>query len=83
MCQWRLFSLDGQRRHFTRPSLSDWRHVSVGAEDIRQCLAANLRRLSQAAGLSEEAFARETGLHRTYVSDIERAACNPAITVRD
>lgn len=49
--------------------------------DIRQRLARNLRRLRQEKGLSQEGFAHEAGLHRTYVSDIERGARNPTITV--
>ena len=50
-------------------------------DDVRQRLAANLRKLRQDKGLSQEAFADEAGLHRTYVSDIERGARNPTITV--
>lgn len=49
--------------------------------DIRKRLGANVRRLRQARGLSQEAFADEAGIHRTYVSDIERGARNPTITV--
>jgi len=49
--------------------------------DIRQRLGANVRCLRQAKGLSQEAFADEAGIHRTYVSDIERGARNPTITV--
>ena len=49
--------------------------------DIRQRLATNLRRLRHEKGLSQEGFAHEAGLHRTYVSDIERGARNPTITV--
>lgn len=52
-------------------------------DDVRQRLAANLRKLRQAQGLSQEAFADEAGLHRTYVSDIERGSRNPTITVVD
>lgn len=44
-------------------------------------LGTNLRRLREAKGLSQEAFAFEAGIHRTYVSDIERGARNPTITV--
>jgi transcriptional regulator with XRE-family HTH domain len=51
--------------------------------DIRQRLAANLRRLRQSKGWSQEEFAHEAGLHRTYVSDLERGARNPTITVVD
>jgi len=52
-------------------------------DDVRARLAANLRKLRQEKGLSQEAFADEAGLHRTYVSDIERRARNPTITVVD
>ncbi len=49
--------------------------------DIRQRLAKNLRRLREAKGLSQEAFAHEAGIHRTYISDLERGARNPTITI--
>ena len=52
-------------------------------DDVRHRLAANLRKLRQAKGLSQEAFADEAGLHRTYISDLERSARNPTITVVD
>lgn len=49
--------------------------------DIRQRLAANLRRLRHDKGWSQEDYADRAGIHRTYVSDIERGARNPTITV--
>jgi transcriptional regulator with XRE-family HTH domain len=49
--------------------------------DIRQRLGRNLRRLRREKGWSQEAFAEEAGIHRTYVSDIERGARNPTIAV--
>lgn len=49
--------------------------------DVKKRLGTNLRRLRAAKGLSQEAFAFEAGIHRTYVSDIERGARNPTITV--
>ena len=49
--------------------------------DVRQRLGKNVRRLREAKGWSQEAFADEAGIHRTYVSDIERGARNPTITV--
>lgn len=52
-------------------------------EDVRARLAFNLRTLRHAKGLSQEAFADEAGLHRTYISDLERGARNPTITVVD
>ena len=49
--------------------------------DIRKRLGRNLRRLRQAKNLSQEAYAHEAGIHRTYVSDLERGARNPTIVV--
>lgn len=49
--------------------------------DIRQRLAANLRRLRALHGWSQEDYAERAGIHRTYVSDLERAARNPTIQV--
>ena len=49
--------------------------------DVRKRLARNLKRLRQAKGWSQEKFAFEADVHRTYVSDLERGARNPTITV--
>lgn len=49
--------------------------------DVRQRLAANLRRLRHEKGWSQEEFADRAGIHRTYVSDLERGARNPTIEV--
>jgi len=49
--------------------------------DIRQRLALNLRRYRHDAGWSQEEFADRAGIHRTYVSDLERGARNPTITI--
>jgi len=51
--------------------------------DIRQRLGANLRKLRSERGWSQEEFADQAGIHRTYVSDIERGSRNPTITVLD
>lgn len=51
--------------------------------DIRQRLSLNLRQLRQSKGWSQEEFAFLAGLHRTYVSDLERGARNPTIAVVD
>lgn len=61
----------------------DYIAVHVTAMDIRERLAKNLRLLRQEKGWSQEAFADEAGLHRTYISDLERGARNPTITVVD
>ena len=49
--------------------------------DIRQRLARNLRRFRDAKGWSQEKFAFEANIHRTYVSDIERGSRSPTIMV--
>lgn len=51
--------------------------------DIRQRLARNVTRLRKEAGWSQEAFADHAGIHRTYISDIERGARNPTIEIVD
>lgn len=49
--------------------------------DIRVQLGKNIRTLRTAKGLSQEQFAFDAGIHRTYVSGVERGARNPSITV--
>lgn len=40
--------------------------------DIVKVFGKNLRKYRTALGLSQEKFAEMCGLHRTYISDIER-----------
>lgn len=47
--------------------------------ELRRVVAANVRRLRKADGLSQEAFADVCGLHRTYIGAIERAERNVSI----
>ena len=49
--------------------------------DIRVRLGQNVRKLREAKGWRQEDFADRAGIHRTYVSDIERRRRNPTITV--
>jgi len=49
--------------------------------DIRTRLGHNIRQLREAKGWSQEDYADRAGIHRTYVSDIERGRRNPTITV--
>ena len=49
--------------------------------DIRKRLGENVRRLRLEKGWSQEDYADRAGIHRTYVSDIERGARNPTITI--
>lgn len=49
--------------------------------DIRARLGKNVRKLREAKGWSQEDYADRAGIHRTYVSDIERGKRNPTVTV--
>lgn len=40
-----------------------------------------MQSLRQAKGWSQEEFADRAGLHRTYVSGVERGVRNPTVTV--
>jgi transcriptional regulator with XRE-family HTH domain len=49
--------------------------------DARARVAHNVRRLRVEAGLSQEAFAVDAGIDRTYVSRVERKLENPSLAV--
>jgi len=49
--------------------------------DICRRVGQNVRKFRQAKGWSQEEFADECGLHRTYVSGVERGVRNPTVTV--
>jgi transcriptional regulator with XRE-family HTH domain len=47
--------------------------------DVVQLLGANVRRYRKLAGMSQEELALESGLKRSYVSDLERGTRNPTV----
>jgi len=49
--------------------------------DLRDNLAANLRRIRHERGLSQEDFAAEADIHRTYLTHLEGRRRNPSIAV--
>ncbi|NIJ43495.1 transcriptional regulator with XRE-family HTH domain [Parvibaculum indicum] len=49
--------------------------------DIRRQLGLNVRRIRAEKGWSQEDLAFESGLHRTYISGIERGIRNPTIVI--
>lgn len=48
---------------------------------ILERLGSNVRRLRKEKGWSQERYAFEADVHRTYVSEIERAVRNPTATM--
>ena len=51
--------------------------------DVRRRLGLNLKRLREDQGFSQESFADHCGLHRTYISGIERGVRNPTVLILD
>ncbi|WP_374596979.1 helix-turn-helix domain-containing protein [Brevundimonas sp.] len=49
--------------------------------DVRSRLGANVKRLREQLGLSQEQLAFDADMHRTYISGIERGVRNPTVTV--
>ena len=51
--------------------------------DVRRRLGLNLKKLREEQGFSQESFADLCGLHRTYISGIERGVRNPTVVILD
>ena len=51
--------------------------------DVRRRLGLNLRKLREDQGFSQESFGDHCGLHRTYISGIERGVRNPTVVILD
>ena len=49
--------------------------------DIRVKFGERVRLRREELGLSQEEFAFQSGIHRTYVSGIERGVRNPSLTM--
>lgn len=49
----------------------------------RDILAANMRSLRKAQGLSQEALAHEIGVDRSYISSLERAIYSASVDMLD
>lgn len=48
---------------------------------IQQLLGNNVRHIRETKGWSQEDLAHESGLHRTYISGVERGSRNPTVDV--
>ena len=51
--------------------------------DVRRRVGLNLKKLREEQGFSQESFADHCGLHRTYISGIERGVRNPTVVILD
>jgi transcriptional regulator with XRE-family HTH domain len=49
--------------------------------DVRRRVGQNVKSFRKESGLSQEGLAFECGLHRTYVSGVERGIRNPTVLV--
>ena len=49
--------------------------------DIRRQVGLNVKRFRRQKGWSQEEFAFECELHRTYISGVERGVRNPTVLV--
>ena len=50
-------------------------------EHMKQVLSTNLRKSRKNRKISQQALADMSGLHRTYISDLENAKGNPTLGV--
>ncbi len=49
--------------------------------DVRKKVGANVRLFREKAEVSQEELADRSGLHRTYISGVERGVRNPTVLV--
>lgn len=49
--------------------------------DVRRRVGINVRRFREGLGVSQEQLAFDAGLHRTYLSGVERGVRNPTVVV--
>ncbi len=55
----------------------------MGGVSTSQKFGKALRKARQAAGLSQEELAERAGLHRTYISQLERGLKSPTLDIID
>ena len=51
----------------------------MAANDLKTLLGRAIKAYRTTLGISQEELAHRAGLHRTYISDLERGARNPSI----
>lgn len=63
-----------------RPRVYKW-YVLFTMENINEAIAKTLANLRHLANISQEELAARAGIHRTYVSQIERGLKSPTLQV--
>jgi transcriptional regulator with XRE-family HTH domain len=53
--------------------------VATAKSTLREAFSRVLRSLRQEAGISQEELAHRSGLHRTYISQLERGLKSPSL----
>ena len=53
--------------------------MTTHIDDAQKKLGAVIRERRRAAGISQEAFATEVGIHRTYIGAVERGERNVSL----
>jgi transcriptional regulator with XRE-family HTH domain len=53
----------------------------MAAIDLKALLGMAIKARRASLGISQEELAHRAGLHRTYVSDVERGTRNPSIEI--
>ena len=49
--------------------------------DVRRVVGQNVRRFREQKAWSQEELAARSGIHRTYISGVERGVRNPTVTI--
>lgn len=60
-------------------SLIDYKNISYLVMDIQTTLGKNLHVMREKLGWSQEELAERSGIHRTYISGLERGKRNPTL----
>ena len=53
--------------------------MDSGAAEASARFGANMRSAREATGLSQEKFAQQAGVHRTYIGSLERGKHSPSL----
>lgn len=55
--------------------------VDIEIDRMKHVLSSNIKRYRKGSRISQQTLADMCGLHRTYISDLENAKCNPTLSV--